>query len=180
MLKKTLLLSCVLGAATLGACEKTKEQFDFSKKAPDEFAVVKRAPLEMPPDYHLRPPRPGQSRPQENTAVQEAQQAVFGSETLTGAEETSSAPMSEGEAILLQKVGTDLTAPDIRDVIDAETRALNEEEKPTIDRIIGGVSGKKYEAPAEVVNAKEESQRIKENLEQGKSLTDGPTPTVTR
>ena len=42
------------------------------------------------------------------------------------------------------------------------------------------MSGKKYEAPAEVVNAKEESQRIKENLEQGKSVTDGPTPTVTR
>ena len=180
MHRKTLLLSCLLGAFSLTACEKTKEQFDFSKKAPDEFAVVKRAPLEMPPDYQVRPPRPGQARPQENTAVDEAKQAVFGPETLTGASEGKKEPMSQGEAILLEKTGVDLTAPDIREVIDAETRAMNEEEKPTIDRLLGGVTGKKYEAPAEVVNAKEEAERIKSNIEQGKSVSDGATPTVTK
>ncbi|MAZ76690.1 MAG: hypothetical protein CMH31_05245 [Micavibrio sp.] len=180
MQHKTLLLSCLLGTVALTACSKTKEQFDFSKKAPDEFAVIKRAPLEMPPDYNIRPPRPGQARPQEDTAIDEAKQAVFGPETLTGASKGKKEPMSQGESILLQKTGIDLTAPDIRDVIDAETRAMNDEEKPTIDRILGGVTGKKYEAPAEVVNAKEESERIQTNIEQGKSVSDGATPTVTK
>lgn len=179
MHNKTLLLSCLLGTIALTACSKTKEQFDFSKKAPDEFAVVKRAPLEMPPSYTIRPPRPGQARPQENTAIDEAKQAVFGPETLTGANEGQKEPISQGEFILLQKTGVDLTAPDIRDIIDAETNALNEKEKPTIDRILGGVTGKKYEAPAEVVNAKKESERIQTNIEQGKSISDGATPSVT-
>ena len=52
-----------LSALTLSACESTKEQFDFSKKAPDEFAVVKRAPLAMPPSYELTAPKPGAPRP---------------------------------------------------------------------------------------------------------------------
>lgn len=180
MKHKILIISCLLGTITLTACEKTKEQFDFSKKAPDEFAVVKRAPLEMPPDYNLRPPRPGQARPQEETAVDEAKQAVFGPETLTGAETGRTAPISKGEEILLQKTGSDLTAPDIRDIVDAETNALNEKEKPTIDKIIGGVTNKKYEAPSEVVNAKEEAKRIKTNIETGKSVVDGATPTITK
>ncbi len=176
----TLLLSCLLGTVALTACSKTKEQFDFSKKAPDEFAVVKRAPLEMPPSYQIRPPRPGQARPQEDTAIDEAKQAVFGPETLTGASTGTKEPMSQGESILLQKTGVDLTAPDIREIIDSETRTMNEEEKPTVDRIFGSVTGKKYEAPAEVVNAKKESERIQTNIEQGKSVSDGATPTVTK
>ncbi|MEM9468568.1 MAG: DUF3035 domain-containing protein [Pseudomonadota bacterium] len=179
-MRSILFLSLSVGALTLSACEQTKEQFDFSKKAPDEFAVVKRAPLELPPNYNLRPPRPGQARPQENTAIDEAKQAVFGEDTLLNAQEAKAEPMSEGEAILLQKTGVYLTAPDIREVIDAETQALNEEEKPTVDRIFGGITGKKYEAPAEVVNAKEESERIKSNIEAGKSVSEGATPSVTR
>lgn len=180
MLHKTLILSCLLGAVSLTACSKTKEQFDFSKKAPDEFAIVKRAPLEMPPSYTLRPPRPGQARPQENTTVNEAKQAIFGPETLTGAETGRQEPVSQGEQILLQKTGADLTSPDIRDIIDAETSTINKDEKPTIDRIFGSVTGKKYEAPSEVVNAKKEVERIQSNIEQGKSVSDGATPTITK
>ena len=33
--------------------------------APDEFAVQRRAPLVIPPDFALNPPRPGAPRPQE-------------------------------------------------------------------------------------------------------------------
>ena len=58
-------LGAIAAILTLSGCEKTKEQFDFSKKPPDEFAVVKREPLEMPPDFSLRPPTPGAARPQE-------------------------------------------------------------------------------------------------------------------
>jgi len=38
----------------------------------DEFAVVTKAPLIMPPDYNLRPPRPGAARPQEQSERQQA------------------------------------------------------------------------------------------------------------
>ena len=35
----------------------------MGKRSPDEFAVVRRAPLILPPDYGLRPPRPGETGP---------------------------------------------------------------------------------------------------------------------
>jgi len=50
-----------LGIAALGllsvvSCgSATKEKLGLSKKAPDEFMVVPRAPLSLPPEYDLRP-----------------------------------------------------------------------------------------------------------------------------
>ena len=64
MRKFPVLLMAVLA---LSACDSAKKQLGIERQAPDEFAVVKRAPLAMPPDYTLRPPTPGAQRPQEQT-----------------------------------------------------------------------------------------------------------------
>ena len=174
MKKLILSLSVVFLASGLSACEKTKEQFDFSKKAPDEFAVVTRAPLEMPPDYNLRPPRPGVQRPQEDTAIDDAKQAVFGEQPV---EQADTKQLSEGEAILLRKTGATDTSKDIRQVIDQETAEIVKDETPTIDRLLGKV-GKKVDAPASVVDPVKETERLTVNKATGKSVTDGKTPTI--
>ena len=44
----------------------------------DAFAVSKRAPLTIPPDFVLVPPRPGAPRPQEADSGQQALSAMFG------------------------------------------------------------------------------------------------------
>jgi hypothetical protein len=56
MRMKTIYLSASLVAITaLSACGKNlQEDLGLVKKAPDEFAVVTRAPLSVPPDYTLR------------------------------------------------------------------------------------------------------------------------------
>lgn len=166
-----LLVSSVLA---LSACDKTREQFDFSKKAPDEFAVTPRAPLEMPPDYHLRPPRPGAPRPQEETPVAEAKQAIFGAEQDLKAQPEA---LSDGEAILLQKSNAVAIDPNIRAKVDQETAEVIKEETPTVDRLLGKV-GKKVDAPATVVDPVKESERIIQNKAAGKPITDGQTPTI--
>ena len=43
---------CVL----LPACAETRRALGFDKAPPDEFQVVQRAPLSVPPDFALRPP----------------------------------------------------------------------------------------------------------------------------
>ena len=43
----------------------------------DAFAVSKRAPLTIPPDFTLLPPRPGAPRPQEADSSQQALSALF-------------------------------------------------------------------------------------------------------
>jgi hypothetical protein len=64
--------------------------------APDEFAVQRRAPLVIPPDFALTPPRPGAPRPQEADSSTLALQAMFGGQ----------AARSESEGALTTRAGS--------------------------------------------------------------------------
>jgi len=48
------------------------------RKRPDEFAVGRQAPLVIPPDFALQPPRPGAPRPIGSDSQQQALEALFG------------------------------------------------------------------------------------------------------
>ena len=50
----------------------------MTKVTPDEFRVVTKAPLVVPPDYALRPPAPGEPRPQELQPESAARTALLG------------------------------------------------------------------------------------------------------
>ncbi|MCW3835202.1 DUF3035 domain-containing protein [Sphingomonas canadensis] len=78
-------------AATLSACGSR----GLNRERPDEFAVARQAPLVIPPDYALVPPRPGAPRPQETTPQSQALDAMFG----------GTAPRSPGEAAALDSAG---------------------------------------------------------------------------
>lgn len=173
-MKKLLMLTALAASTALMACEKTKEQFDFTKKAPDEFAVVKRAPLEMPPDYNIRAPRPGAPRPQEATTDSMARQAILGEEATRSIARQSG--VSEGEAVLLQKTGAANASPSIRARVDAETAELIKDETPGIDTLKRMVGQNPAEPATELVDPVAETNRIKENKAAGKPVTDGKTP----
>ncbi len=149
----TVLLS-LLAAGTLSACSNAKETLGLTRSAPDEFAVVKRAPLEMPPDYGLRPPRPGAARPQEQAVNEQARETVFGSDK--GARKA--APAS-GESALLQQAGADSADPNIRNVIDREAATVVDDSKPVAERLFGIKVGNHKDKT--VVDPKEEAARLK-------------------
>lgn len=69
-------LFCLTGALVMSGCTDMKRAIGLEKTSPDEFAVESRAPLEMPPDFDLRPPQPGASRPQEKSSDKLAKQAI--------------------------------------------------------------------------------------------------------
>src|SRR3954463_13543214 len=69
--------------------------FASRKGTPDEFAVGRAAPLTVPPDFALVPPKPGQPRPQEADSSTQALAALYGGPR----------PVSQGEAALLQAAG---------------------------------------------------------------------------
>jgi hypothetical protein len=85
----------MLGLVPIGGCARgtVQDALGMGKRAPDEFAVVKRAPLIVPPDYDLRPPDPGAPRPNIGTTSDQARVALTGdqaesspaAEILTGA-----------------------------------------------------------------------------------------------
>ena len=162
-----------LSVSALNACSVAQEQFDFSKKAPDEFAIITRAPLEMPTNLNQLPaPRPGIERPQETAPEQQAKQTLFGGEDKAVGNELTS-----GESILLQKSGAGEVDPNIRRVVDQETEKEIKENTSTFNRILGR-AGKKTDVPTTVVDPVKESQRIQQNKTDGKPITDGKTPTI--
>jgi DUF3035 family protein len=66
---------CLLSISVSG-CSNFKQMIGIERTSPDEFAVESRAPLTVPPDFDLRPPAPGASRPQEVSAANKAQTAI--------------------------------------------------------------------------------------------------------
>ncbi len=157
----------VLALAVTGCSDDLKEQIGLGKRAPDEFKVVARAPLSLPPDYNLAPPRPGALRPQEGSAQGQAKRAVFNLDGTAGPEKSSSldqAGRSDGEMALLQSAGANEAPDDIRLLIDRETRQLNSESEQVVDALI---FWKDQPNPNSLVDPVKEAKRIQENAALG-------------
>lgn len=169
-----LILTLCAASFVLAGCSGAKEQLGLEKQVPDEFAVVKRAPLALPPNYTLRPPRPGAQRPQEQSTDDIARQTIFGEET-TETEGNVVPAGTSADTLLLQQAGSNRADPSIRAKIDAELEIQAEDNRPVAEKLLGLGSDQQ---PARVVNAKEESARIRSNVETGKSVTEGETPYV--
>ncbi len=150
---KMIILASSAALLGLSACSDTKQSLGLTKKSPDEFKVIKRAPLAMPPEYSLRPPRAGAPRPQEQKTSETARQAIFGEETQEQKYTTSSA-----EEILLQESGSAGADPDIRSKIDQELQASEDDGQPIGTKLFG--VGGNSKADADVVDAKAEIQRL--------------------
>ncbi len=84
------------GLALLTACGGGKGI--FGRDAPDEFAVSRSAPLVVPPDFALTPPKPGAPRPQAVDSQGQAVEALFGPGVRV-------APPSASESTVLDKAG---------------------------------------------------------------------------
>ncbi len=176
MLRFSLIAAMVLA---LSACEGVKKQLGFTKQSPDEFKVVSRAPLTLPPDYNLRPPELGIPRPQEGTTSQQAKNAIFRLQPEVGTLEPKieSDDRSLAELSLLKAAGAGQADPNIRRIIDAETLRLNAEGDDFLEAL---VFWRDPQAPGEIVDASEEAKRLRENAALGKPVTDGETPTIER
>jgi hypothetical protein len=79
------LVGVVAAMASLSACANTKASGFGSRGAPNEFAVTRAPPLTIPPDFSLRPPKPGTPRPQEVAPSAQALAAMFGGTARTSA-----------------------------------------------------------------------------------------------
>ena len=102
----------------LGGCSSMKDALGISKHPPDEFAVVTKAPLIVPPNYNLMPPKPTVEQPREANPQAEAIQALFPDHKV--------APPSQSEAMLIRKSGADETASNIRTKVGGETTEISD------------------------------------------------------
>ena len=117
-----------LSAVALTACGGLRQSMGLTKVVPDEFVTVASAPLTVPPEYGLRPPAPGQPRPQELAPESAARQILLG--------QRQAITRSAGETALVTAAGADRADPLARYVVDDEFGDLAHKEQSFADRVL--------------------------------------------
>jgi len=131
---------CLVGALGLTGCQTASRALGLGKVTPDEFRVVTKAPLILPPDYALRPPAPGEPRPQELQPESAARSALMA--------QRAGEVRSEGEKLLVAKAGGDKADPLIRYVVDDEFGAIAHKDKGFADWVMFWKRGDPASSPA--------------------------------
>lgn len=116
----------LLGGAALAliGCQDIREAAGVVKTPPDEFAVVTKAPLVIPPDYNLRPPKPGAPPTNQSSPTDSAEAALTGDDPATVAASLPST-YSPGEKMLLANTGGATADHSVRRQIAADTKAMS-------------------------------------------------------
>jgi len=179
----------------LSGCDTFKEQVGLTKKSPDEFTVITKAPLVMPPDFSLRPPRPGAKGPRDIEPKDQARMALLqggratagqarqaGKNTLAGAAANNSAnktiqKAAGAELLILQKAGAEGADSSIRQIVNRETSVLAEKDSNFTDRLIFWQPKQPF---GSAVDASEEAKRLREAAAMGDNPGKGETPVIKR
>jgi len=182
MMPKPIVISVVIVAlAALTGCEAAKSVAGLKIQAPDEFEVVSRAPLSIPPDFGLRSPAPGAERPQELNPREQAKTILLRNSSRpeqTGMQEAvSSGRFTRGEAAILAKAGAVNVDPSIRQKVNQESTALAEESESFTRRLL---FWQEKPQPGTIVDAEKESRRIRSARAMGDPVSKGNVPVIQR
>lgn len=128
-MSKPIALVVVLAAATAASgCAGLSRAVGASRSSPDEFRVMTHAPLTLPPDYNLRPPRPGEARPGESDPSSEARAALFGDNVGQAA--------TQGERAFITAAGAATADDNIRSQIDYEAQGVVRRNEGFVNRLL--------------------------------------------
>ena len=126
-------------AFSLSACDTLRREAGLTKQAPDEFAVVTKAPLIIPPNFNLRPPAPGAPPLNQEDPTNSAEAALYnGSDPATVAASMPSS-VSLGERMMLATAGVQNSDPGIRAELAADSRTdAAAADQSFTDRVLSG------------------------------------------
>ena len=177
-----------LSALSLSACGSStvKDTLGLTRSAPDEFRVVSRPPLSVPPQFTLRPPSNGSDVPGQKSASDQAESLVMGGKAVdtavepvsvkdTSKRKTVDNKASGAESQFLKNAGADKADPKIRDSLVEEQYSIEDKkDKSSWWDVIPADTDKKEP----LVDAKKEADRIKKNDQEGEPVVKGETPEV--
>jgi hypothetical protein len=195
-LRPLFVASALTSLALLTACTSgtVKETLGLSRNSPDEFRVLPRPALSVPPQFGLRPPAmPGEVIANgEMPANKQAEALVMGGSATTTQGETfklndggtstaqpaASAPAIQGktsaETQFLQNAGATQADPSVRTTLMQEaiaTQPQAEEEESSWWSIMPSSQPKEP-----IVQPGKEAERIEQNKAENKPITEGETP----
>jgi len=158
-----------------------KETLGLNREGPDEYRVVPRPPLSVPPEFNLRPPGQQESsnisgKPAEARAHDEVL-GLSDSSTPAATADTAVTPVTSGDlpsgsdAQFLADAGGSKADPQIRQKLQSDGTTGAAASDPNY--LFGG----KKQGDS-VVDATKEADRIKQDNAQNKPITAGDTPVV--
>lgn len=175
----------ILGfALLLAGCGEKGNVFGFDRSGPDEFTVVRHAPLSVPPDATLRPPQDGTSQETRNESADRARSSLLaagdGTEAVQAMQARAAATgQSLGEVALARRAGAYYgIEPNIRRVVDEETTNLALGDESFMRSLVFWKGPEP--APGTVLDAEAEARRLQENEALGKPLNAGEAPVIVR
>ena len=124
MMKPVLLIAAGAALAATTACTSGAA----GARTPDEFRVVTKAPLIVPPEYALRPPPAGGSLPSEVDSTLTEVATAFGT--------TVGADASKSERALVAAAGANAVNPMVRSQVDYEETKTIRKSTGVVDKIL--------------------------------------------
>lgn len=173
-------------ALSLAGCGESGSVFGFDRSGPDEFTVVRHAPLSVPPDVKLRPPRDGETQEARNESTERARSSLLAA---GGAPEETEQVLqaraaqtgqSLGQLALARRAGAYYgVEPDIRRIVDEETTKLAMTDESFMRKLVFWKDNTEP-PPGTVLDAGKEARRLQENEALGKPLNSGEAPLIVR
>tara|TARA_R110000787_G_scaffold43396_6_gene106470 strand:+ start:2986 stop:3477 length:492 start_codon:yes stop_codon:yes gene_type:complete len=123
MMKPVLLIAAGAAIAVTTACSS-----GGGTRTPDEFRVVTKAPLIVPPEYALRPPQAGGSLPSEVDPSRTEVATAFGT--------TVGKDASKSERALVAAAGANAVNPMVRSQVDYEETKTIRKSTGVVDTLL--------------------------------------------
>lgn len=159
------ILAALMSATLCAGCAgfNIREELGIVGQGPDEFAVVKKKPLEIPQDMSTLPePQPGAPSLVDPTPGQDAEVA------LTGRARRDPASASNSESAFLDAAGAQAADPEIR-------AKLKEDDEAVDTRLLDAILPSRREEER-TLDAEEEAARLAEEARKGKNPNLEPLP----
>ena len=161
-------------------CSSARDIVGLGKQSPDEFEVVTRAPLSLPPDYGLRVPIPNISRTQEKS-VRDSADDLISSRGSSSRQKLSRrnrlGATSPAEDAILGRAQARSSDNSIRAKLSSDNKTISGTDKKLIDKIIFWQGAEK---PGAILDPEKESKRIKDLKSDGKTPANGDVPVIER
>ncbi len=138
------------GALAATGCASMSRTLGMEKSTPNEFNILTKPPLVVPPEYNLRPPRAGELNVEEKYATVAARKALLG--------EIDPAKPSQGEAVLIAKAGGGRADPAVRVIIDGQN-SIERKNRGFSDRILFWRNGKAVGPDGQPLDPDQEARR---------------------
>ena len=158
----------VCAGVTLAGCDTIRDAAGITKHSPDEFAIVTKTPLVIPPDYNLRPPKPGAAPTNQVSPTNAAQAALFNSDPAAAAAAMPGA-YSDGEKTLLANAGAANADSSIRSELVTDSNSASGTDEDFSNQVMFW-QGAPANANGTAVNADAEAARVQA------AKTDGANP----